>query len=111
MLRLTLVILAICSFLLSGCGTFSDAMCGPIDDHVFYRGVRLDVAAVKEGGSMTLMAADIPFSAVTDTFLVPYLGYEMLTNPPGKPVESASQERAKSDNCKADSLSQQCPKE
>lgn len=57
---------------LTGCGTFSDAICGPIDSHVFYRGVRLDIEAVKEGGKMTLMAADIPFSAVVDTLLIPY---------------------------------------
>lgn len=47
-------------------------MCGPIDDHVFYRGVRLDFQAAKEGGSKTLMVADIPFSAVADTVLIPY---------------------------------------
>jgi uncharacterized protein YceK len=57
---------------LTGCGTFSDAMCGPIDNHVYYRGVRLDIEVVKEGGPMALMAADIPFSAVADTLLIPY---------------------------------------
>jgi uncharacterized protein YceK len=57
---------------LTGCGTFSDAMCGPIDNHVYYRGVRFDIEAVKEGGTNTLMAADIPFSAIADTLLIPY---------------------------------------
>src|SRR5262245_56496126 len=51
---------------LSGCGTFSDIMCGPIDDHVYYRGVRLDVEAVKEGGPLAILAADIPLSAAAD---------------------------------------------
>jgi hypothetical protein len=36
-----------------------------------YRGVRLDVAAVKEGGPQVLLAADIPLSAVADTLLIP----------------------------------------
>jgi hypothetical protein len=63
-------------------GTPSDALCGPINDHVFYRGVRLDVAAVKEGGPHALMAADIPFSAVADTILVPFVAYHELTDPP-----------------------------
>lgn len=56
----------------TGCGTFSDAMCGPIDNNIYYRGVRLDIAAVKEGGPKTLLAADIPLSAVADTLLIPY---------------------------------------
>jgi len=34
--------------------------------------VRLDLQAAKEGGLHTLMAADIPFSAVADTVLIPY---------------------------------------
>lgn len=55
----------------TGCGTFSDAICGPVDNHVYYRGVRFDVAAVKEGGPQALLAADIPLSAVADTLLIP----------------------------------------
>ncbi len=70
--RSVVVMFAATCVFLSGCGTFSDAMCGPIDDHVFYRGVRLDFQAAKEGGSKTLMLADIPFSAVADTILIPY---------------------------------------
>ena len=81
MLRPALAILAIHSLSLTGCGTFSDRMCGPINDHVYYRGVRLDVQAVKEGGPKVLMAADIPFSAITDTVSVPFIAYQELTGP------------------------------
>jgi uncharacterized protein YceK len=62
---------AILAYVQCGCGTFSDTMCGPIDDHVFYRGVRLDIMAAQDGGWTTLMIADIPFSAVADTLLLP----------------------------------------
>jgi hypothetical protein len=72
-------------------------MCGPSDGHVLYRGVRLDVEAVKEGGAKTLMAADIPFSAVADTLLVPYLVYYELNNPPCKSVDRASADERKAD--------------
>jgi uncharacterized protein YceK len=78
MSRSMLVILAICTLWLSGCGTFSDTMCGPINDHRFYRGVRLDIEAVKEGGPMVLMAADIPLSAVADTLLAPGVLYQQM---------------------------------
>ena len=78
MLRSPLIILAICSLSLSGCGTFSDMMCGPINDHRFYRGVRLDIEAVKEGGPMVVMAADIPLSAVADTLLAPGIIYQQM---------------------------------
>lgn len=84
MTRIALVILAACSLTLSSCGTFADAMSGPVNDHVYYRGVRLDVTAAKEGGPTSLMAADIPLSAVADTFLVPYLAYHQLTDPSRK---------------------------
>ncbi len=80
-MRFLLTILALGSVSLSGCGTFSDAMYGPVDDHVFYRGLRLDAQAVKEGGPKVLMAADIPLSAVADTLLVPYLAYRELKDP------------------------------
>jgi uncharacterized protein YceK len=75
-------ILACWSVFLVGCGTFSDAFCGPIDDHVFYRGVRFDIAAVKEGGALTLLAADIPLSALADTFWAPVLAYQQFVYPP-----------------------------
>jgi uncharacterized protein YceK len=94
MARAGLVIAVVWSLTLSGCGTFSDAMCGPINDHVYYRGVRLDVQAAREGGSNVLMAADIPLSAIVDTLLVPYLAYHELTEPPRKNLHPASGERS-----------------
>ncbi|MCE9530862.1 MAG: hypothetical protein K8T89_07030 [Planctomycetes bacterium] len=84
MLRPILVILAICSLSLSGCGTFSDVLAGPFDDRVYYRGVRMDIEAAKEGGAMTLMAADIPFSAVADTILIPFIVYAEMNDPERK---------------------------
>ena len=102
-MRSTLVVLAICSLSLSGCGTFSDAFCGPINDHVYYRGVRLDVAAVKEGGSLTLMAADIPFSAVADTILLPILVFGELTQPPRASLRSI-EDQAKPNLLKPDAV-------
>jgi hypothetical protein len=77
-------------------------MCGPIDNHVFYRGVRLDAQAVKEGGPKVLMAADIPFSAVADTLLVPYFAYHELTDPPRNSPQTLTQERIKADQYKTD---------
>lgn len=56
---------------LSGCGTFSDAMCGPIDNHTCYRGVRLDLKAASEGGWHAFLLTDLPFSAIADTCLLP----------------------------------------
>ena len=103
-MRTALVMLAICSLSLSGCGTFSDAMCGPADNHVFYRGVRLDVEGAKEGGPTILMAADIPFSAVADTLLAPYLAYHELTDPPRESLQSMADKLATGDKRKADPL-------
>jgi uncharacterized protein YceK len=62
-----------------GCGTFFDAICGPrqvsddgrIIDPPFYRGVRFDLLAIQEGGQNVLLAADLTFSAIADTLLVP----------------------------------------
>jgi uncharacterized protein YceK len=105
------VILAICSLPLGGCGTFSDAMCGPTDGHVYYRGVRLDVEAVREGGPMVLMAGDIPFSAVADTQLVPYLACQELTDPPPKSPRAATEEQTQANRHKTNPLSQVSPKE
>jgi uncharacterized protein YceK len=104
-----------CGLSLSGCGTFSDAMCGPINDHVFYRGVRLDVQAVKEGGPMVLMAADIPFSAVADTLcvpvLLPCLAYRDLTSPLRKGQQPTNDEQAIGDKCQAEPLPEPTPKQ
>ncbi len=72
-------LLAICSPLFCGCGTFADAMAGPVDDHLYYRGVRLDIAALK--GGTHIMAIDLPFSACADTLLVPSIAYQQLTQP------------------------------
>ena len=35
--------LAIYCLSFGGCGTFSDALCGPVTNDAYYRGVRLDV--------------------------------------------------------------------
>jgi hypothetical protein len=45
----------------------------------------LDVGAIKEGGPMVLMAADIPFSAVADTLLVPIQAYSEAAYPRYRP--------------------------
>ena len=58
-----------------GCGTFSDTLCGPVqhdNEPKYYRGVRMDLDAVKQGGWWMLMAADLPLSAVADTLLIPH---------------------------------------
>jgi uncharacterized protein YceK len=109
-MRSALVILAMCSLSLSSCGTFSDGFCGPVDDHIFYRGVRLDCEAITEGGPMVLMAADIPFSALADTILVPYLACEQLTNPPRRSVQSKSDDHAIGDKGNPDSVFESVPK-
>jgi uncharacterized protein YceK len=73
--------LAIATVLLSGCGTLGDALGGPIDGHVFYRGVRLDLAAAKEGWPHILMLADIPASAIADTALIPLAVIDDIQKP------------------------------
>jgi hypothetical protein len=72
-------------------------MCGPITDHTYYRGVRFDVMAAQEGGTHTLMAADIPLSAVVDTALLPYLAYRELTDPPRRSLQSMTEQQDKAD--------------
>jgi uncharacterized protein YceK len=90
-------------------------MAGPVavsgHDHVFYRGVRLDVEGAKEGGPMVLMAADIPFSAVADTLLVPYLAYHKLADSPRKNQQSLTDEKANNKEGQADSLPTSNPKQ
>jgi hypothetical protein len=54
-------------------------MAGPIDDHLYYRGVRMDIAGIRSG--VPIMALDLPFSACADTLLVPSIAYEQMTNP------------------------------
>jgi uncharacterized protein YceK len=89
MVRAAFVLLAGCAPLLSGCGTFADALAGPVDDHFYYRGVRLDVAVIMEG--LPLMALDIPFSALADTLAVPSIAYHHWTDPPETLHKSALQ--------------------
>jgi uncharacterized protein YceK len=89
MTRATLFILVVFSSLFCGCGTFADAMAGPADDHLYYRGVRMDVAGVKNG--LPIMAFDVPFSLCADTLLVPSIAIGQLTDPPGTKFKSAFQ--------------------
>lgn len=74
-----LVLLSICAPWLSGCGTFADAFAGPIDDHLYYRGVRMDIAGLK--GGVPIMVLDLPFSACADTLMVPSIAYYQMTHP------------------------------
>lgn len=81
MVRVLLLLLAIGSLSLGGCGTFSDQLCGPVAppparNPVYYRGVRFDILAAKEGGWYWLAFLDIPFSAIWDTLRVPSLMFE-----------------------------------
>jgi uncharacterized protein YceK len=60
-----------------GCGTLSDMTCGPGGGGPYYRGVRMDAMAIREGHPLTpLLVADVPVSAVADTAMVPYITYE-----------------------------------
>jgi uncharacterized protein YceK len=106
---------------LVGCGTFSDAMCGPIyrdavaadghpiDKHVFYRGVQFDVLAIKEDNLAAFALADLPFSAVADTLLIPHCLYvyvhresnqnnREVTNPDGRAPATRPASNAPSHN-------------
>ena len=87
MARKLFLLLAAFSPLLSGCGTFADALAGPSDDHHYYRGVRMDVAGIQKG--VPLMALDIPLSAVADTMMIPSIAYHQMTDPPGTQYKSA----------------------
>ena len=74
-----LLLLAICSPFFSGCGTMADAMAGPIDGHLYYRGVRMDIAGIRSG--LPIMVLDLPFSACTDTLMVPSIAFHQMTHP------------------------------
>lgn len=100
------IIPAICALSLCVCGTFSDAVCGPISDHVYYRGVRFDIQAAKEGGPKRRMAADLPLSAVADTLMVPYLAYHELTDPQSRDLPSVTEVGTKTDQRTVDFPSQ-----
>jgi uncharacterized protein YceK len=67
----------LCAVACSGCGTFSDMICGPGGGSPFYRGVQMDVGGIRQGVPFApLLAADLPFSAVADTAMVPYIAYK-----------------------------------
>lgn len=89
MARATLLILTIFCPLFSGCGTFADAVAGPVDDHLYYRGVRMDVAGIKNG--LPIMALDVPLSACADTCLAPSIAIRQWTDPPGTKHKSVLQ--------------------
>jgi len=81
--------------LLAGCGTMlatSDkdvetlcAASAKIEGHALerfpriYSGVTYDIWAVGVGGHGLLMVADIPFSLVADTLILPYTAYGQIT--------------------------------
>jgi uncharacterized protein YceK len=87
MKRAALLLLAMSLSLASGCGTMADALAGPTDDHLYYRGVRMDVAGIKKG--LPIMALDMPFSAFADTLMVPAIAFHQMTDPPGTQHKSA----------------------
>jgi uncharacterized protein YceK len=76
--------LALLAVSLSGCGTFNDAICGPLHSVPFYSGVQFDVEMAIRGGDGLprplewFALADIPLSAVADTVLVPVIGGGLL---------------------------------
>jgi uncharacterized protein YceK len=59
---------------LTGCGTFSDAICGPANDQAYYRGVSFDLLAAHEG--KVFMLVDIPFSFVADSMRAVVIAYD-----------------------------------
>jgi uncharacterized protein YceK len=68
------IVLAMVTVSIAGCGTSSDAMCGPIGEGPrFYRGVWTDAQAVRQFSPLAcpLFVADMPLSAVADTLLIP----------------------------------------
>jgi hypothetical protein len=73
--------------------------------------VRFDIEAIEEGGSMTLLAADVPFSAVADTILAPLLAYCEMTDPPRAKLPLTTRDESTADPRKADLSQQVSPKE
>jgi uncharacterized protein YceK len=86
---LPLMLCSLLTSLLSGCGTFADSMMGPADERLYYRGVRMDVEAIKKGTAV--MAIDLPLSACADTILIPSIAYHQFTDPPGTKFKPAMQ--------------------
>lgn len=75
-MRTAILIVALCLPACCGCGTFADALCGPGGGGPYYRGVRMDVEAIRQGHPLApLLAADVPLSAAADTALVPYIAH------------------------------------
>jgi uncharacterized protein YceK len=102
--RAIAVILAGCVITVGGCGTMTDVMCGPVPLR-YYAGVQNDAAIVKAGGDyiywgpskfveprdaghaiafIALGLADMPFSAVADTFVLPlaFAAHRAWADPP-----------------------------
>jgi uncharacterized protein YceK len=74
MCRWWIAALVVAGCCLSGCGTCADILVGHIDPEgpFFYRGVRTDIDT-----KSYVLFADIPFSAVADTLLIPCGCYAM----------------------------------
>lgn len=103
MSRSMLAVLAGCGLSLAGCGTFSDAICGPLNDQVYYRGVSLDITAAMEG--RPLLAADVPLSFVADTALLPVEAYQEWKHPrPHLDVWRSEGEQKAADKSRDESL-------
>jgi uncharacterized protein YceK len=83
MKRAVQMALAMLSLSIAGCGTCAVLALPSSGDQVFYQGVKLDMEAVKEGGPMVLIAADIPLSAIADTIMAPFL-IPVWLHPPEK---------------------------
>jgi uncharacterized protein YceK len=90
-------------FAASGCGSFSDAICGPRgDDYLYYRGVRFDLLAIKDKDTWPwapLLVLDMPFSAAVDTALAPYIAWQVYQGEIGSgkpPTEGEAKTRLKS---------------
>ena len=60
---------------------------------------------------MTLLAGDIPFSAVADTILAPFLAYHEMMDPPHFNLQLATGAETTADPRKADLIPQVSPKE
>jgi uncharacterized protein YceK len=89
MTRAAFLLFAVSCPLMAGCGTFADAFAGPADEHLYYRGVRMDVACIKSGSP--IMAFDLPLSACADTLLVPSIALGQWFDPDGTKHKSVMQ--------------------
>jgi uncharacterized protein YceK len=78
-----------------GCGTLGDALCGPIDDHYFYRGVRMDVMGAMESPANIPLLVDVPFSAAADTVLLPLAATSYVASLARKDEHARSEKQGK----------------